>query len=42
MWRQLLHQRLTVLFGLAVAQMLVLPPLIFSLLAWWRRKMIGG
>ncbi len=29
--------------GLApLAQMLVLPPLIFSLLAWWRRKMIGG
>jgi hypothetical protein len=22
-----------------VAQMLVLPPLIFSLLAWWHRKM---
>jgi hypothetical protein len=29
--------------GLApLAQMLVLPPLIFTLLAWWHRKMIGG
>ncbi|THJ15549.1 MAG: hypothetical protein CAF42_015035 [Nitrospira sp. CG24B] len=28
--------------GLApLAQMLVLPPLIFTLLAWWHRKMIG-
>lgn len=28
--------------GLApLAQMLVLPPLIFALLAWWHRKMIG-
>lgn len=24
-----------------VVQMLVLPPLIFTLLAWWHRKMIG-
>lgn len=28
--------------GLApLAQMLVLPPLIFTLLAWWHRKMVG-
>ncbi|MDH4082191.1 MAG: hypothetical protein OEV99_00395 [Nitrospira sp.] len=28
--------------GLApLAQMLVLPPMIFSLLAWWHRKIIG-